>query len=288
VSSLVSVVMNAYNGEIYLREAIESVLNQTYKNWELIFWDNRSTDNTAEIVKSYDDSRIHYQMATEHTTLGEARNLAVKKANGGWIAFLDTDDLWFADKLQKQCDLINDGVGIIYSRCLKMNSSGTETDVVPQYKNKKLPEGNILRILLLEGQIIPFPSLMVRKSAYWEAGGIPESYSCAEDYYLMVAIADNYEAKAVEDYTCKYRVHGENLSFKVKEELYTEPLQIVEKWGRFLTMKELGRRKKEYQTLLAFQTLRHNPVSGIKELFKNGSLLFIANKAVLRLRRFAR
>ena len=79
---LISVIINCYNGEKYLREAIDSVINQTYQNWEIIFWDNQSTDSSKQIVTSYKDNRIHYFCAPTHTSLGEARNLAVEKANG--------------------------------------------------------------------------------------------------------------------------------------------------------------------------------------------------------------
>ena len=99
---LVSVIMNCFNGEKYLREAIDSVLAQTYQNWELIFWDNQSTDRSAEIVKSYDDPRIYYFYASQHTLLYEARNYAIEDQNGEFLAFLDVDDWWESDKLSIQ------------------------------------------------------------------------------------------------------------------------------------------------------------------------------------------
>ena len=76
----VSILMNCYNGEKYLHHAIESVLFQTYKNWEIIFWDNRSTDNSAFILKSYKDNRIKYYLASSHSKLGEARKKAFSKS----------------------------------------------------------------------------------------------------------------------------------------------------------------------------------------------------------------
>ena len=92
--TLVSVIMNCFNGEKFLREAIDSVLAQKYQNWELIFWDNQSTDSSAEIVKSYDDPRIYYFYAPQHTLLYEARNYAIQKSKGEFLAFLDVDDWW--------------------------------------------------------------------------------------------------------------------------------------------------------------------------------------------------
>ena len=79
--------MNCYNGETYLHESIKSVLSQTYKNWELIFWDNRSEDKSAEIFKSYKDKRFRYFYSNEHTSLYKARNLAIEKCRGDFIAF---------------------------------------------------------------------------------------------------------------------------------------------------------------------------------------------------------
>ena len=101
-SPLVSIIVNCYNGDKYLSEALDSILDQTYQNWELIFWDNRSEDKSAEIFKRNKDKRFKYYYANEHTSLYKARNLAIEKSNGDFIAFLDTDDLWDKNKLQLQ------------------------------------------------------------------------------------------------------------------------------------------------------------------------------------------
>jgi len=85
--------MNIWNGGPYLREAIDSVLAQTYRDWELIAWDDCSTDNSSEIVKSYTDPRIRYVLAEKQIPLGHARNMALKEVKGEWIAFLDQDDI---------------------------------------------------------------------------------------------------------------------------------------------------------------------------------------------------
>ena len=103
----VSVIMNCHNGEKYLKESVRSVINQSYKNWELIFWDNVSTDNSKEIVESFIDKRIKYFCSKKFTNLYEARNLAIEKASCNYIAFLDTDDKWSADKLEKQINFLN-------------------------------------------------------------------------------------------------------------------------------------------------------------------------------------
>ena len=95
---LVSIIVNCFNGERYLKEALTSVLNQSYQNWEIIFWDNRSNDNSKNILNSFKDKRIKYFFAEKHTTLYQARNLAIQKSSGDLLAFIDADDLWEKNK----------------------------------------------------------------------------------------------------------------------------------------------------------------------------------------------
>ena len=118
---LISVVMNCYNSAKYLREAIDSVLAQSYENWEIIFWDNQSTDDSAEIFNSYTDVRLHYFLAPEFTKLGRARNLAIANAKGEWFGFLDCDDFWLPEKLSNQMNIIvneDSKLGLVYGQCL--------------------------------------------------------------------------------------------------------------------------------------------------------------------------
>jgi len=129
---LVSVIMNCFNGEKYLKEAIHSVISQTYKNWELIFWDNQSKDESSEIFKSYKDKRLKYFFANQHTSLYKARNLAIEKSKGEYIAFLDTDDLWVREKLELQMDFFkNPEVGVVFTNAWIIKKN---------LKNKKIHE----------------------------------------------------------------------------------------------------------------------------------------------------
>ena len=92
--SLVSILMNCHNGEQFLEFSLRSIIEQTYQNWELIFWDNRSTDNSAKILKKFNDKRIRYFYAKKKTSLYEARNLAISKTKGEFIEFLDVEEIW--------------------------------------------------------------------------------------------------------------------------------------------------------------------------------------------------
>ena len=102
----ISVIMNCHNGEKFLKKSIQSVLRQSYYNWELIFWDNCSSDNSASIIKSFNDNRIRYFKSKRFTNLYDARNQAIKKSKGEFICFLDTDDWWIKEKLKIQTNFI--------------------------------------------------------------------------------------------------------------------------------------------------------------------------------------
>ena len=107
---LVSIIMPSYNTAKYISESIESVLKQTYANWELIIVDDCSTDETDDVVKSYlSDARIHYLKNEKNSGAAVSRNYALREAKGKWIAFLDSDDLWHPEKLEKQIEFMVNG-----------------------------------------------------------------------------------------------------------------------------------------------------------------------------------
>ena len=159
---LVSIIINCFNGEKFLKEAIQSVIDQTYKNWELIFWDNQSTDNSAEIFKSYKDDRFKYFFASKHTLLYEARNYAVSQSRGEFIAFLDVDDYWNHSKLEKQIPLFEDKkVGLVYGNFWQIkliNNKYKSRLPFPNY----LPRGKITNDLLKE-YVIGILTVVIRR-----------------------------------------------------------------------------------------------------------------------------
>ena len=109
--------MNCHNGEKYLKNSLQSVINQTYKNWELIFWDNKSIDKSKEIVESFKEKRFKYFKSKKFNSLYKSRNLAIKKSKGKYICFLDTDDWWLKKKLIHQIDVLrkNPEIKLIFS-----------------------------------------------------------------------------------------------------------------------------------------------------------------------------
>ena len=232
---MVSIITNCYNGEKYLSESIQSVLDQSYSNWELILWDNQSTDSSAKIIQSFDDERIHYFYAEEHTGLGEARSSALVQAKGKWIGFLDVDDLWFPEKLTRQMEVIqkaDESVGMAYCRCEYFRDhAGKDGDIRRESKicpgGDVLPQDNLADELYF-GNLIPFPSLLYKRSVLDAIGGIPP-YKHPPDYYMSLAIASQFGVIVVDEILCGYRLHNSNLSLFIREDGYRESVEIVRK-----------------------------------------------------------
>lgn len=106
MSDLISIIMPSYNTESYIADSIRSVIAQTYQNWELIIVDDCSTDRTIEIIETFDDPRIILLKNKTNSGAALSRNYALREAKGEWIAFLDSDDLWLPDKLEKQLEFM--------------------------------------------------------------------------------------------------------------------------------------------------------------------------------------
>ena len=189
---LVSIIMNVRNGAAFLRDALNSVMAQTFQDWELIVWDDCSTDDSAKIVAEYRDPRIRYYLSPDDTPLGPARNAAIRKATGEWLAFLDQDDIWLPRKLEQQMALAGDGVGIIYGRTVMFDVRGNRRDYDYGHEFSPLPEGNIFTQLFSEACFIAMSSAVLRRSAVDEVGGIPDNIQVVPDYYLYIAIARRY------------------------------------------------------------------------------------------------
>ena len=108
MAGLVSIIMPSYNTAKYISDSIESIQAQTYTNWELIIVDDCSTDNSIEIIQSFNDSRIILLKNQKNSGAAISRNYALREAKGKWIAFLDSDDTWAPEKLEKQVKFMED------------------------------------------------------------------------------------------------------------------------------------------------------------------------------------
>lgn len=131
MDDLISIIMPSFNTGKYITETIESVLAQSYKNWELIIVDDCSSDNTDEIVSTYlSDDRIHYLKNEKNSGAAFSRNIALREAKGKWIAFLDSDDLWMPEKLEKQLSFMkSNGYFFSYTDYEEIDVNGKQTGV---------------------------------------------------------------------------------------------------------------------------------------------------------------
>ena len=218
---LVSVVMNCHNGEKFLFESLKSVVSQTYSNWELIFWDNCSTDRSTQILKEFSDKRIKYFYSKKYTKLYAARNLALKKAKGHFISFLDTDDTWHKNKLKKQVELF-----------YKKNCSATYTNYYIKnekknfkylFEKKKLPNGYITQNLL-DKYCIGILTAMIKKNVLNQFK-FNNRYQIIGDFDFFVRLSQKYKFYCLQEPLAIYRFHGQNL-FHLKIGLYLKEMKF--------------------------------------------------------------
>ena len=238
---LVSIIMNCFNGEMYLSEALQSIINQTYKNWELIFWDNISTDNSKEIFNSFNEKRFKYYLADRHTVLYEARNLAIKKANGEFIAFLDTDDIWSKDKLSSQIKLFdNKKVGLVYGNYWRYNP-------ISFFKKKKLakknnlPRGQITEFLLKE-YFIGMLTVVIRKKFIEKNINVFDTkFDMLSDVDFVLRFSKKHNFECVNYPIATYRIHNNQLQSK---NFLTQVDQYTEWYDKLKSTQEFGPEKK--------------------------------------------
>ena len=239
----VSVVMPTYNQGDFLQEAMDSVLQQTYGNFEFIIIDNFSTDNTERIVKNNKDTRIKYHKFMNEGIIAASRNYGIKKAQGRLIAFIDSDDMWFKDKLLSQVnDFKKDSDLGLTSGCLCIMEGVHLKKGVYRGSLAKLRYGHLYQSLI-DINFICSSSVMVPSKVLHTVGLFDESPSmrCIEDYNLWLDIAMSYKIKSISDPVGIVRLHNKNTSHDDQSlDRNIHVIHIQEGRGR-LTEKQSGR-----------------------------------------------
>ena len=218
---LVSVIMNCHNGSKFLKQSVNSVISQTYKNWELIFWDNVSQDESIKIISQFPDSRIKYFKSEKFNTLYKSRNLAIQKAKGEFISFLDTDDMWQKDKLEKQINFFskNKDYEIVYSNYYILNELKKKKFIV----FKKVFSSGIIFDELLKSYTIGIITICLRRSIFKDFF-FNDNFDIIGDFDLFLKLSENKKIGYMHDVLAVYRVHKSNLS-KKKIDQYANEFQ---------------------------------------------------------------
>ena len=208
---LISILINCYNSEKYIKECINSAISQTYENLEIIIWDNCSTDKTAQICNEFKDNRIKYYFSKTHKNLVNARISAWKKISGDYVAILDSDDLSFKDRLNIQLGIIeqNKNIAVVGGAVQFINSSGENLSI------KQLP---VSKNEIMKKIYYQFPmnnsTLFFDKKKTDEVGGYSIKYEFINDFELVYRLSKKYDLVNTNLILSKNRVHKENLTNK--------------------------------------------------------------------------
>lgn len=243
---LVSVVIPAYNAEVYVAKAIESVLTQTHEDLELLVIDDGSTDATAKVVQGIKDSRLTlYTKSNEGVE--RARNLGIEKSRGAWVAFLDADDWWEASKLERQLDFV---------------STQPELAITSTYGKYVGPKGNTLGSLQygplsieqlnrrhnrLKPVWLLTPSVLCRREVLCSVGGFnPDFKGAGEDLDLWTRISYKYLALTLPEYLVNVRISGQSASMQKYRTIQEHTLWIRQSLAF----------EKEHQVPMSYQQFR--------------------------------
>jgi glycosyltransferase involved in cell wall biosynthesis len=242
---LISIIMNCFNGEDYIQQSIESIISQTYQNWELIFWDNNSSDKSIEIFKKYKDPRLRFFSSTNHTILYEARNKAIQKCKGEFLTFLDTDDYWLPSKLQQQIQLFdNEKIGLVYSNYWVINERLFSKRKI--FSTKKLPTGKVLDKLLLNYSVGILTVMLRVKFIKNMQNVFNTTYDLLADYDFVINFSIENEFECIQQPLACYRIHDKQTSLKFN----TEQIFQMEKWYNLKKLDPFFSKKKEMNQVL--------------------------------------
>ena len=202
----VSVIIHTFNNEKFIAETIESVLKQTYNDYEIIVVDDGSEDGTRDVLLPYmQDIRYHYK---ENGGIASAKNAGISLSNSEFIAFLDHDDLWVPDKLKIQMEHFssNPQVGLVYAKYTSFRN-----DKELRTKPEKGYSGWIFKELLSKS-FIQTSTVMVKRECLNAVGPYDESFTLGDEYDMFLRVAKRFQCGFVDKELTRYRIHDRNAS----------------------------------------------------------------------------
>lgn len=234
-SPLVSILMNCYNEEQLISRAIKSVLKQTYKNFELLIWDDASDDNTKKIINLFNDKRIKFFKNKKHLGLGSSRCKAQNKIHGELVAILDADDAMIPTRIAKQVDAFikNKKLALVSSWIKFIDVNGAtipDNFTVAPIINRKLNK-NKLKENMAWRNVLAHSSIMYKKKEAKKVGWYSNKLEYAQDYDLSVRLIKDYECKILPERLTLITSRKESMtkSAKLKKKKIQENLYILKK-----------------------------------------------------------
>lgn len=261
---LISIITPTYNREAFLPAAIESVLAQSYKEFELIIVDDGSTDNSRELINTYaeKDSRVRY-LYQENQRQSVARNYALSIAKGDFICFLDSDNYWPHDKLEKSLKAFEQypDADIVYGDCITIDEQGNEL-----HRNNMRRYSGKIAALLLKDNFVSMNTTMTRRKCFNEMGGMSGKRRVADDYDLWLKFSARYRFQYIPEFLAYYRVMENQISSNKKLRFETNENIILDFLAAY---PDVVNEQEKKAGLTAFYTrkARHYAASDKKEAY---------------------
>ncbi len=239
----ISVIMSVYNGELYLAEAIESILHQTFKNFELIIIDDGSIDNSREIISSFCDKRIKVIENERNIGLAASLNKGASIAGGKYLARMDADDISLPDRFQKQKIFLDQhpDVGVLGTNAQRIDEQGN----IIKYLYKIYDTTSVIKWSFLFGNPMLHPTILMRKDCFLQVGGYSSDVLYSQDYNLWVKMMEITNFRNLSEILLLYRVHLSNISFQQQQHQLNKSLEnsrvyISKKLGREISIKQVN------------------------------------------------
>ena len=207
----VSVVIPTHNRASFLRSAIQSVLNQTFQDFEIIVVDDASEDETPEVIQSFTDPRIQYVRHETNKGQGVTRNNGMSRVSGEYVAFLDDDDEWLPQKLEQQVSLLDSTparVGLVYTGFRKTDALTKQViaEVIPEKR------GDLFDQMAINNWIGTCSTVVVRSSVFEKAGLFDEGLASGADYDMWLRISKEFAIEYICEHLVRYTVHDNRIS----------------------------------------------------------------------------
>ena len=227
---LVSILVNCYNSELYLKDCLNSLVNQTYDNLEIIVWDNKSTDNTKKITESFKDPRIKYYLSNSHKNLVESRIDAWKYLNGKYVAVLDSDDIAYENriKLQLEMMLANEKLAVIGGGVQYIDSQKNLLSQKIYISNSKKIYDLIYSKFIMNNSTLFFDKIKVDK-----VGGYSNRFIYINDYELVYRLSKRYDIDNHPKIVSQNRIHKNSLTNLKCEPMELELLNFLQEINPF-------------------------------------------------------